>query len=683
MTAPEPHRNPDAMDPVQIEMTVEQDVSGVITEWSEAAERLFGWTRADAIGRHADMLIPARNAERSHAQLAKILRGPEERPDEGTITVRHRDGHEFPADVSVLARTTPAGLRLISSVRAVTQLPDAPSSGEARRYLHILNQISDGCAVVDLRGNYLFVNDAFCRMYNYQRADLIGANFKNAIGEERINTLRTMYSEVYRTGVAAQAEYQVFPKGRDMMFIDGSVSLDRDASGKKVGFVSIMRDCTARKAAEREADRARQAAEEANRAKSEFLANMSHEIRTPMNGIIGMSTLALDTDLTPEQADYIATVKGSAESLLTILNDILDFAKIESRKLTLELIPFSVGDVVAGAVHPLTFQARAKQIELIVDVAPAVPTALIGDPTRLRQIVTNLVGNALKFTERGSVTVSATAEPVSRTHVAVHLTVADTGIGIRDDKQAEIFAAFTQADGSTTRRFGGTGLGLTISAALVQMMGGRISVESEPGSGSTFRVVLPFPLVDAVEADAPAPAAPAGNAAAAPRPDAAPAVRVLVVEDNIVNQRVALGLLSRRGHHVTLSKDGAEALARLDQETFDVVLMDLQMPGMSGIDATAAIRARERTSGGHARIIAMTAHAMAGDSERCLEAGMDGYLSKPIDPQKLFAAVEQHTGGAHARAGTADAPGAPSVGTNTDADATTRAAAKERIPCVS
>ncbi|HEX3633051.1 MAG TPA: ATP-binding protein, partial [Casimicrobiaceae bacterium] len=271
-------------------------------------------------------------------------------------------------------------------------------------------------------------------------------------------------------------------------------------------------------------------------------------------------------------------------------------------------------------------------LDLFID--PTVPKLLIGDPTRLRQIVTNLIGNALKFTERGSVSVSATLDPTDRVGVALHLRVADTGIGIAADKRAEIFEAFRQGDGSTTRRFGGTGRGLTISAPLAGLMDGRIWVDSEPGAGSTFHVVLPFEVAGrgAVELAAPAPTA-------APAPSRA--IRILVVEDNAVNQRVAAGLLGRRGHAVALALDGAEALDRLERETFDVVLMDLQMPMMSGTEATAAIRARERAVGGHVRIVAMTAHAMAGDRERCLNAGMDGYVSKPIEAQKLFAAVEQ------------------------------------------
>jgi PAS domain S-box-containing protein len=611
---------------------IEQDANGVITSWDAPAERLFGWRSAEAVGRNADILIPQRNAQRSHVDRADILSGPEGQVYRRTITLRRKDGHEFPATLWAAARRTPGGPRLLTHVLAVSPLPDNPDRAESQRYMAILNQIADGCAVVDLRGNYVFANDAFCRMFNFQKRDLIGTSFKDSIGEERVDALRTLYGEVYRTGESGQLEYQVFPKGRDMMFIDQSVSLERDGNGQAVGFVSITRDCTSRKLAEQDADRARRAAEEANSAKSEFLANMSHEIRTPMNGIIGMSALALDTALTPEQADYISTVKSSAESLLTILNDVLDFAKIESRKLDLERIAFSPSDVMTNAMQLFGLQAAGNGIVLDLAVSPVVPPWLVGDPTRLRQIVTNLVGNALKFTERGSVAVSAALDPADGAGVALHLRVADTGIGISADKCARIFDAFTQADGSTTRRFGGTGLGLTISATLVSLMGGRIWVDSEPGAGSTFHVVLPFDVAEAAPelpappADVPAPSRPA---------------RILLVEDNAVNQRVAAGLLTRRGHQVTIAPDGAEALDRLAHETFDVVLMDLQMPMISGIEATIAIRARERAAGGHVRIVAMTAHAMAGDRERCLEAGMDGYLPKPIVPQTLFAAVEQ------------------------------------------
>jgi PAS domain S-box-containing protein len=758
------------------------DVTGRIASFNPAAEQLFGYKTTEAAGRDVRNLVESPDLENLEECPATTLDGtakPILEIGREVVGVR-RDGSTFAMELAVLEMCINNQRMLTGFARDITRRKQAETAlrESERKFRAIFDHTFQFTGLLTPEGTVLEVNQTALEFAGLRREEVRGRPFWEtlwfAASDETRSRCQAAVAEAAR-GKFVRYEETVSGAWGKRLPVDFSLKPVADDSGRVVILIPECRDISTHKQAEAELHRAKEAAEAANRSKSEFLANMSHEIRTPMNGIIGMTELALDTDLTARQREFLEMVQRSADSLLALLNDILDFSKIEAGKFELEQIDFRLRDNIGETLSTLALRAHNKGLELACHVKPDVPDFLVGDPVRLQQIVVNLVGNAIKFTERGEVVVRVSEEAQTEDDVYLRLSVSDTGVGIPADKQRAIFNAFEQADSSTTRKHGGTGLGLAISSELARMMGGRIWVESEPGQGSSFHVSARFGLQKGIEAPVPTeitqlsglrvlvvddnetnrnilreiltnwrmsptvvsgarPAIGALDEAAAanrpfhllvadvnmpeidgfglaehlkrdPRHAAVPVLlltsadrmgdvdrcrslgvaghlvkpvrqsallnaifkalgkpgapeersrplteevggkarrplRILLAEDNDINQMMAINLLQKRGHHITVANNGREALALLERQVFDVVLMDVQMPELDGFKTTAAIRAREAGNGMRLPIIAMTAHALKGDRERCLAAGMDGYISKPVKSAELFTALE-------------------------------------------
>ncbi|HEX8983787.1 MAG TPA: ATP-binding protein [Bryobacteraceae bacterium] len=501
-----------------------------------------------------------------------------------------------------------------------------------QRFGDLVENANDMIYARDLEGRITAINRAGERILGYTREEILGRNLLDFCAPDSVELVqRRMHLTNTANADLQPVHAQILRKGGGCRTLEFSPRLIAQNGGPP-RVEGIARDITERIRVQAEYRKAKELAEAANRAKSEFLANMSHEIRTPMNGVIGMSELVLETGLNPEQREYVDTIRCCAESLLSVINDILDFSKIEARKLELDTTEFGVRELLADVRRIMRVRIEQKGLALLVNTAPEVPERVLGDPDRVRQVLVNLLGNAIKFTERGEIGIAVERERLDGARCLLHFSVRDTGGGIPADKQEVIFRPFEQADGSITRKHGGTGLGLSICAQLARLMGGSMWVNSGVGQGSTFHFTAEFGLMG--EEPTPKDCTPAEVR------EATSSLNVLVAEDNAVNRLLAARILEKRGHTVRAVNDGRAALDAMELAHFDLVLMDLQMPEMDGFQATAAIRERDAASGSRTPILALTAHAMKGDRERCLAAGMDGYVSKPVQAAALFSAID-------------------------------------------
>ncbi|MEI8011194.1 MAG: ATP-binding protein [Candidatus Omnitrophota bacterium] len=503
--------------------------------------------------------------------------------------------------------------------------------GRSREIFKVVFENSPAAIIVTDKDEQVIAWNPFAeQLLGMSREDFFNKPLKDFYPDREWRKMRRL--NIRRKGLVAGIMTKIIKKDGGVVDVNASVSIVTDAEGGMAGAIAIFRDSTKQRRIQEMLVKARMEAGAASGARSLSLAKMSHELRTPMNAIIGMLDLTLETTLSAEQQDNLKAAKDAATSLLRLINDILDISRAEAGKLSIDVLEISLEEIIRSACRGLQILAQNKNLYLNWEVGPEIPAFVMGDPVRIRQIIINLINNAIKFTHKGGVTVVVSLQGRSDTGCDILFEVKDTGIGIPADKHARIFEVFSQADEQTARRYGGTGLGLAISRKLVELMGGRLWVESVEGSGSSFNFVMRLPISLRVAGKS---SSVAGDTANMIQEDVG-RLKILLAEDNLVNQKIAVRILEKRGWEVVAVNNGKEAVEAQGKSRFDMILMDDHMPEMTGIEAVALIRSEEKQTGLHVPIIAMTANAMAGDREKYLSSGMDGYVSKPVDRQQLF-----------------------------------------------